>query len=182
MRYEDLPKDITSGIVRAINRSAVTALNAVVKNISSNYNITSGNLKKLIRITKADRFKLSAILRFRQKSLGLIMFGARRTEKGVSVKIKRSGGRQIRRAPSGGSFIATMPSGHRGVFVRTGVKSVMRSGRYKGKKREKIGELFGPSAADIFKSHRSYDIAEKAFRKAFQKNIESELRYRILVK
>jgi hypothetical protein len=69
-------------------------------------------------------------------------FGARQTSKGVSVMIYKGGGRQV--IP--GSFLATMKSGHVGVFTRM------------GKKRLPIQERYGPPISSIFRGTAPYVV------------------------
>lgn len=76
------------------------------------------------------------------KPLPLIAFGARQTKSGVSVEVTK-GKRSIVRH----SFIATMQSGHKGVFMRRGNKQIARKGRYAGKARQPIHELFTATVA-----------------------------------
>lgn len=64
----------------------------------------------------------------------LYLYGARKTKRGVSVNV--SGKRKI----VGGAFIATMKSGHTGVFKR------------QGKKRLPIEELFSSRVSDVFQN------------------------------
>lgn len=74
---------------------------------------------------------LEAIVRGRGVPLPLILFGARQTKAGVSAKAWG----ETKIYP--GSFMATMKSGHRGVFIR------------KTRKRFPIKELYGPGVAQV---------------------------------
>lgn len=65
------------------------------------------------------------------KKLSLMAYGPRQTKRGVSVGINRT-----KRTVIGGAFLATMRSGHEGVFVR------------KGRERLPIRELFGSRPVD----------------------------------
>ncbi len=69
----------------------------------------------------------------------------RQTRKGVSVAINRGSRSLIRSA-----FVATMSSGHKGVFTAFGPKRVIRSGRYAGHMRHPIKEAFTTRVSDVF--------------------------------
>jgi hypothetical protein len=75
----------------------------------------------------------------------------------VSYRLRGSRGR----IPS--AFIATMASGHTGVFAR------------KTKKRLPIQELFGPSLGRVFAKYRPQGVARVL--ETFQKNFDHELAF-----
>ncbi len=81
-------------------------------------------------------------LRAKSKPLPLFVFGARQVKSGTSVEVTKG-----KRAVVKHAFIATMQSGHEGVFMRRGPKRVMQKGRYKGKRRQPIYEAFSASVA-----------------------------------
>lgn len=71
----------------------------------------------------------------RARPIPLVEYAGRQTRLGVTVEVKK-GRKLIRHA-----FIATMKSGHRGIFVR------------RGKARLPIKELFGPAIVDLVTNH-----------------------------
>ena len=91
-------------------------------------------------IQKAHYKRPQARIRIRGGRTPLIAFSARQTRQGVRVRIKQS--KLIK-----GAFIQTMPSGHKGVFWRTG-----KFGRRGKPKLERIEQLFSlslPQAVEL---------------------------------
>ncbi len=66
------------------------------------------------KISKAATGKMTAIIASTGKPLALIDYSARQTNKGVSVQVRKDRSRKV--VP--GAFMATMKSGHKGVFWR----------------------------------------------------------------
>jgi hypothetical protein len=148
-------KDALEGIearARAISKANISALNklaaqgktAASKKIREDYNIKAGDLSKGIDVDKATNGRLNAVLVGRGKhGIPLVLFGAKWTrptmgkrgkmrgsKEGASVMVKVGNRKTIP-----GSFVATMKSGHVGLFKRI------------GKKRLPIKELYGPQPA-----------------------------------
>jgi len=132
-------------MVRALNKTAEQVRTAASREIRrAGYNIPAATIKRQLKMGYASSGNLRATVTAGGKPIPLINYGARQTGKGVSVNVLR--GRRI----IAGAFIATMPSGHKGVYVREANakhKKVMR-----GTKAEwhalPIRELFGPSVPD----------------------------------
>jgi hypothetical protein len=146
--------------MRAINKMADQVKVQASRDIrGAGYNIKIGTIKKAITIGRASSSQLVARVRASGRPIGLINYGARKTRKGVSVQVKN--GRKI--IPD--AFIATMPNGHRGVFVREGAthKKVMTGGRVQWSGLP-IRELYGPSIPSAFLSKIVQESLESAVR------------------
>src|SRR5262249_21377642 len=80
------------------------------------YNLKAAVIKKAISIDKASPDKLAAIVRAKGRPIPLIEYGARPNEPNVRlpVSVQVKGARKIIKH----AFIAIMPGGHKGVFVR----------------------------------------------------------------
>lgn len=157
-----IPKAMPRVISRAINRTISPAKTAVSRGIRQEVNIKAGDLNKKIKVEKATFGKWEGRIKLSTKRIPLEDFGAKQTAKGVSYKIKKAGGRKV--ISSG--FIATMASGHTGVFKR------------KGKTRLPIQEKFGPSIGIVFK--RANRLVQKVTADAYknlEKNIDSQIRF-----
>ena len=98
------------------------------------------------------------------KPLPLMAFGARQTKTGVSVEVTKGKRSIVRHA-----FIATMQSGHTGVFMRRGNKQIARKGRYVGKARQPIHELFTATVASTLGqvAPEVLDRGQSVFRSTF---------------
>ena len=90
------------------------------------------------------------------KRIPLFDFGARQTKRGVSYNL---GGRKT----LAGAFIATMPTGHEGVFMR------------KGANRLPIQERFGPSLGHVFAKYRPLGVAR--VQEVFASNFDHEMAF-----
>ena len=99
---------------RAINRTATRARTRVVRAISGEIKIRQADVRKQITIKRASYSRLEAHLLILGDRIPLMKFGARQTRRGVTYQIGKSAGRKLIEH----AFITTMPSGHRGVFLR----------------------------------------------------------------
>lgn len=140
--------------VRALNKVAAQAKTAASREIrAAGYNMRAAKIKASITIRPASAGNPVATIRCTGRPTPLIEFSARETRSGVSVSVKNG------RKTINDAFIATMPSGHKGVFVRVGSghKKVMSRGKavWHGLP---IKELYGPSTSDAFGN----DIVQQA--------------------
>ncbi len=133
---------------RALNRLATTVRARAAREISKDMKVKVGTARGAMRITRANRATLESQVIARGARIPLIEFRARQTRPGTSYDIGK--GRKTLQS----AFIATMLSGHRGVFARQGPKVVMTKGRYRGQMRQRIYERFGPSIPRVFAQAR----------------------------
>jgi hypothetical protein len=135
-----------------INVAAPRALNKMADQVkvgaaremrSAGYNLKIGDIKKGLKVGRATGSSLVATVTASGRPIPLIGYSARQTAKGVSVNVLK--GRKV----INHAFIATMPNGHKGVFIRPGKqhKRVSKNGKliWSGLA---IKELFGPSVPD----------------------------------
>jgi hypothetical protein len=113
--------------------------------VSAAAGLMKKDVRKAVRLRRASYRRLQAAIRIYNRLMPLVWFHARQTKKGVTFRappgadwaLDYKGGRKgrflVERA-----FIARMPRGHVGVFLR------------RGKKRLPIDELFGPSPMAVF--------------------------------
>lgn len=158
---------------RALNKTAVTARAQSAREIrDAGYGIKIGGIKDAITIRRATQADLIAVVKATGNPIPLIKYGARQTAKGVSVSVK--GGRKV----IAHAFIATMSSGHEGVFLRTDKshKKVTRKGKtyYSGLP---IKELFGPSIPSAFANQVVQEAVIAAIHKRFPVVLRQELKF-----
>ena len=160
-------------LVSAINKTADQTRNFAVKKIRAEYMLTSGDAKAKIRIMKASKNYLSATVYSFKKHGGMLLtkYSVRMTKKGMSVKVKKAGGRKI----ISKAFVT--PSGI--PFQRTGVNHYPTKGYWAGRAimREKLKSLYGPSISDIFDTKEMYKDLTKFASDTLVKTFLSELRY-----
>lgn len=148
----------TKAMVSAINKTATQTKNLATRLIRKSYLVKSEDLKDKIIIQKASKNRLEALVISKKKGGGieLTKYSARMTRKGLSVKVKRSGGRSV--IPN--AFI-----GQGSAFVREGEKThIPRKGYWAGKTikrgerkgepilRQRLKKLYGPTIADLMGS------------------------------
>lgn len=107
----ELPARVT---VQALNRAATSVRAEASREIRNVYTLRASAIGRAITLQRANSSTLTAVLTAKGRRLSLTNFtGVRQTRRGVSVQIKRGQRRVISHA-----FLATMASGHRGVFMR----------------------------------------------------------------
>jgi len=140
----DMPKELPKVITRAINKVAKASYTRILSKISHEYAVSQSELKRRnVTLRKASYGNQIATIKIKGRRIRLLAFKARQVAKGVSYKIKKTGGRKrvyaFMESPVGGAP-TVMPSGHMGVFRR------------KGRSRLPIIELFGPSIPAMFQT------------------------------
>ena len=146
-------------IMRATNDVLGGVRTEATRLIFAKVTLKSAVIRKHFSLNKMQKSNLSADVKCVGDPLPLINYGARQVNKGVSVKVLKSGKRDtIRHA-----FIATLGSGHTGAFWREGN---VRGGSWKTGRRRAlpspstgsmlreyqlpIRQLYGPAVPAIF--------------------------------
>jgi hypothetical protein len=150
---------------RALNRTATTVRAEAARRIGQVYNIKSSAAKDHMVIFRAHRKRLVAAIVARGRPIPILQFDARQTRAGVTVRIKRGARKRI---PEG--FIATMRSGHRGVFIRQRAGGE-RAGRLP------IEEIFSLSLPRAFTARAVMDTIARIAVTRSAEVLAQELRY-----
>jgi hypothetical protein len=161
---------VKDGAVRAataaVNRTAQTGRTIIVRRLVKELNLKSRQVRDTITIRKASFEKPEAVIRISKKPIPLIEFpGTRQAPAGVSVQV-RKGKREV----LSGTFIATMKSGHRGVFERRRLAGAKRAGRLP------IKERMGPTPMETF--NRAPGVAQEVLAElgpTLEKNLASQV-------
>lgn len=155
--------------IRALNKVAAQAKVAASKEIrATGYNMKAAAIKQKITIKRASSGNAVVVIKCSGRPIPLIQFGARETRAGVSVSVKH--GRKIIRH----AFVATMPSGHQGVYVRVGNQHKKISGKWHGLA---IKELFGPSIPAAFGNEIVQAALVRLVREKFPTILEHEINF-----
>lgn len=165
---------------RAINRSLVTVRAAAVDLIAMDLNLTKTKIRDSFEMYSATVANPSGGVSSKSKPIPLIDFNGTRplARGGVSVQVKRTGTREHLRH----AFIATMKSGHEGVFERdswfgrTWVKG-RQYARLPREYRLPIDEMFGPRITDEYAKGPILNMALATAGDVYAKNFEHELDY-----
>lgn len=160
-----------TALVRALNKMAEQVLVAGSREVrKAGYNLKAADIKRAMRVKRASQGNLTATVIASGRPLPIIQYGARQTAKGVTVNVLS--GRKL--IP--GAFIATMPTGHTGVFVRKpGGKhvKVKRAGKASWHQLP-IRELFGPAIPDALANAGVRDAVQELIRVKFPSILEHE--------
>lgn len=152
-------------LARAVNRAAESARTAMVRAMATDMGMSlkASTIRDQIVMQPAHPRHLVASLVVTGRRIPLIDFKARGPEpsrgrgRGVTAGVR--GGRTL--YPR--AFIATMSSGHRGVFLR------------KGTARLPIAELHGPSLPHVFAKY--FAVGQARGEEALITNVQHELRF-----
>jgi hypothetical protein len=101
-------------ISRALNKTMTGIKTDASTEIRAILNAKKADVDDTFRVTSASVADMSCKFVSTGRPLPLMTFGARQTTKGVSVQVKKT----VARAVIPGTFLATMKSGHQGVFWR----------------------------------------------------------------
>lgn len=147
------PETVNRAAVRSLNETAKMARTTASRSVREKYNITARRLNQGLftiqgnrRATASNKRAILEATSPRSRP-GLQHFAARELRRGgISYQILKSEPRKRLRS----AFMATMPNGGTGVFMRYGEKRIMTKGRYVGKKRQPIWRRAGPSITEMF--------------------------------
>lgn len=154
------PDRAARAVVRALNRAIKSGRTVMVREIARDTGLKSSTVREAIPIRPATLGQPSATMSASLKRIPLIEFKAKGPEpsrgkgRGVSYNLPSGAGRN----PN--AFLATMGTGHRGVFKRL------------TKARLPIIELFGPSLGHVFMKYRA--LGEARAQEAFVTNFDHE--------
>lgn len=163
---------VTKAAVNALNKAIKTGESAMVRDIAADTGLQAKAVRKSMSLSKANYERLSAAFGGKLKRVPLVYFGpargpepSRGKGRGVSYKLLGQG---RSRAPH--AFIATMKSGHRGVFTRHPSGARMKS----DKQKQLIVELFGPSVGHVFKKFQAKGatVTSEAFTRYFDHEVK----------
>lgn len=148
------PKVVQLAHNRTITELTRKARTRAKKSITADYNVKAGEVLKRMGKPRFSGFGLqrTGMIMASGRRMSIAKFGARQLKKGVSYRVKRSGGRKtIKHA-----WLAKMPSGHVGVFTHGRADSTQYKGgsirrkkplgrRGKNFSQLPIDDTFGPS-------------------------------------
>lgn len=146
-KKRQIPKAASRALNRTVDQTKTQVVRDLVKVVGEESGLGSAGLRKAIATNRSTVSKLYAELIPSGRAIPLIKYKSRQVKAGVSHNAW--GRRQVATS----AFIARMPSGHKGVYRRTGqAKRLTTRGRYAGTgiKREPIKQLWGPSLPKEF--------------------------------
>lgn len=158
-----------AAIARAFKRSGTAMRTQAIEVVRDETTIGLAAVRKAIPAPMLTRGTgTSVILRISGKEIGLINYTPKRTPQGVTVQVKKSKGRKLVRH----AFLATMKSGHKGVFVRKTVGEKMVG-------RLPIKELFSTTVADMLNNETVLRRILRHGANTFSKELTHEIKFRL---
>lgn len=160
-------------LVRAMNRGLASGRSVGVKVISAEVGVQQKDVRKAMSFQEATFQTVTARLGLSLKRIALSKFNARGPEpskgkgRGVTWRI----GNSTKRGPD--MFLATLKSGHRGVFSR--IAPGERKSRGAWSKNLPIVQHHGPSLGYILDKNR--EPVQKAMIDSFHKNFDHEMEF-----
>jgi len=126
-------KTMMAGILDGATKVMVRALNLTLTGVKTDASTEIRNIitaKKstvdaTFKTSKATATKLSATFQSTGRPLPLIAYSVNQTQKGVSVQVRKDKPRKV----LAGAFIATIKSGHKGVYWRVYRSTRKKSGK-----------------------------------------------------
>lgn len=149
-------KKIATRVLNKLGSQSKTAISRVVRNT---YNIKRDRLDSGFYMRRATWENLAVLLRYRGKTPGLQHFDARRISRGVTVKVRKSGGMKVVK----GAF---MPHRITGIYRR------------EGKERFPIKRLFGPDVPGMVNTV-GIEAAEQVIDEKVDKILSHEFEYEL---
>ncbi len=153
------PKRYKKIATRVLNKLGSQSKTAISREVRNTYNIKKDRLDAGFYTRRATWEELAVILRYSGRTPGLQRFDARMTNRGVTVRVKVSGGRKVVK----GAF---MPGRIIGVYKRV------------GKARFPIKRLYGPDIPGMV-NIVGEDVAQRVVDKKADKLLGHEIEYEL---
>lgn len=150
-----IPNAMPRVMSRGLNRTATEARTQLSRFLSGKVGLRVKDVRSRLGLQRATHNNWRSAVRFLAATMPIIRFPTEQTSTGVTYKLRRGKSATILHA-----FIARMPAGHKGVFLR----ARYAKGRYvsmQGKKKEAIyeqkivlSEIFTGSESELDRIYR----------------------------
>lgn len=157
-------KGSEAAIQRALSKTIDHAQSRVVKRVYQEVNLLQKEIKPYTRTVKPNYSNLTGKVIIDRKSIPLVDFPYITSFVGTSVSVRKARPAELFRH----RFLATMPSGHKGIFERA-----LKNGT--PVKRLPIDETYGPSPGMVFYENGNPDMEEIA--DFFARTLDHEVEY-----
>lgn len=157
----EVPRALPKVMSRGLNRTASSARTQVGRSLSKRVGLRVKDVRQRVILKKASYNKWRSAISISDKKIPLMSLKARQTRRGVTYRDIATRKRVLVRH----AFIATMPSGHTGVFRR------------ETSQRLPIKELMGPSLFNVFVN--AQEEAQRIYNESMQrleKNIDDQVK------
>lgn len=172
----DVPRGAPKAISTAINKTLRRVRTMEAREIREELNLKYSDVLARFRIEHSTVAKLAGSVTASRKAVPMIKYGAKQTAAGVRVIVRRSRGVETIKS----AFIATMASGHTGVFRRAPDakhRRVIKNGKSRSTALP-IKEVYGPTVVGVLanKPGMLKSIADQA-NAMFVKAIDSQTQW-----
>jgi hypothetical protein len=171
--FRDMSTAMQKASAQSLNVVGRKANKEIAKDIKKNYNIKAGSISRRVSLRTADGRKPNPrfTIFIKKASRGLFLYSARKSKKGVSVRVKRArkkvrGGFILKSRGDKKEFVAR--KSRKGGFVDRYTK---KGTRYRAAKSE---FLYGPSTAMLYKRRKSLYILRAVINKYYQKELDKQ--------
>lgn len=173
--FDDFQKKATCVLRNAINRTVINVRKNIAQETRSRYYIKSSDVKKTVKITKANNKSLCGVVKSTSGMIPLSKFkvtpkhavtynNGRPSPRFYRAGVKRAGGtKKLDKSPR--AFITTTKDGRIGVFERL------------GKSDKTIRQLYGPSIPQMIENEVVISKIEKDAINTLQKRMDAEAKY-----
>jgi minor tail protein Z (GPZ) len=168
----NLGKNAIRAQVRALNRTIMTVKTRARRALAEKTNVAQKAIEKILSVQKATFSRPEAVLR---------ASGTERIPLYAFTRQRKKRGRPTGLGDKPGSFIATMRSGHTGIY-RVRLPALSRAAAVVGRKLPRsspqlhIFELFGPSLPRVFANDLIDDLTKDGTEELL-KNLRHEVRF-----
>lgn len=144
-RLASVPNGAAIALYTSLNKAAARGRTTTARLVAEAMTARISSVNKRLTVKKASSNSLHASLNLHGKhGVSLIGFSAKQNAQGVVAKVFG----QAKQYPH--AFIEKALGGRRVVFLREGQPRVMTKGRHKGKTRQPLVSLKGPTVSEVF--------------------------------
>lgn len=171
---------LNKAVPRALNRTGQMLVTQASREIrAAGYNFKAAEIKEAMWMRAASAGKLVATVKVRRRTKSLMLFNAKQTKTGVSVKV-HGAAKTIKHA-----FIGQLRNGRMGVYIedKSAGKTVLRvskqhaKGSRGGWRDYPVRKLYGPSVGGVYGTDKLQAIVERFIRETFPARLAHEIKY-----
>jgi hypothetical protein len=171
-RTASITKAVALATMRALNRAIITTRADVSSRLNKETGVRVKVIKKRLLVIPPKIDNLEATLRISGIPVPAVEYRAKQTPTGVAFGTGSS------RVFLKGAFLATMKTGHRGVYSRSR-PSRSRKGKPRSSPALPIFERFGPPLSTVALRSAILEASQTVGEEAFRKNLAHEMQRRL---
>lgn len=169
--------DVVRGTINKLAQQSRTQLS---KDVRAVYAVKASAVNRVLTLDRAKKSRPEAFVFASGQRIPLRDFGAKKTARGVSVRVRKDRPRaKLTGRPGLGFFISGKIGGH--VFRRAGPRRPVRKGRYAGTgiERQRITKIVGPGIPNMIRSDEIVNRLNRFARENTIRLLDQEVNFRI---